>query len=396
MPKRKADAISVTQLFRMFPDENACYAWLDRTRWGDQPVCPHCGGMDNISQPPSKPHHYWHKDCRKQFTVTIKTCMHATKRPLQDWIFTIYTVLTARKGVSAMQLSKELGCQYRTAWHMLHRIREACAGGDFSLDRVVEVDETYVGGREHNKHASKKLRAGRGTVGKTPVVGARQRGGMVMAKPVERTDTPTLIGFVESAVAPGSTTYTDDARAYDALPNAFNRYAHRTVKHSQGMTPTPTASKRSGSLQVVGQRNVVPHFGKTPAPLRRRGHLQAERRKLRSGHPRPYGVPSPRDRRQAAQVRGSGRLGGSGTGLGGGGGGRGDAGLGGVDSPNRSSVSRGEFRWDDGIGFLGTFCVQLAVDRNRIAACGRKLTGLQIVDRLVRSFLVPESLPFDG
>ena len=235
MPKRKANTISVTQLFRMFPDENACYAWLERTRWGDQPVCPHCGGMDNISQPPSKPHHYWHKDCRKQFTVTTKTCMHATKRPLQDWIFTIYTVLTARKGISALQLSKELGCQYRTAWHMLHRIREACSGGDFSLDRVVEVDETYVGGKSKNMHKAKRLNAGRGTVGKTPVVGARQRGGKVKATPVERTDAPTLIGFVESAVEPGSTVYTDDARAYDALPNAFNRYAHKTVKHSAGI-----------------------------------------------------------------------------------------------------------------------------------------------------------------
>ena len=234
MPKRKADTISLTQLFRMFPDENACYAWLERTRWGDQPVCPHCGGMDNISQPPSKPHHYWHKDCRKQFTVTTKTCMHATKRPLQDWIFTIYTVLTARKGISALQLTKELGCQYRTAWHMLHRIREACSGGDFSLERVIEVDETYVGGKSKNMHKAKRLNAGRGTVGKTPVVGARQRGGKVKATPVERTDAVTLIGFVESAVEPGSTVYTDDARAYDALPNAFNRYAHRTVKHSLG------------------------------------------------------------------------------------------------------------------------------------------------------------------
>ena len=209
MPKRKANTISVTQLFRMFPDENACYAWLEKTRWNGQPTCPHCGGVDNISQPPSKPHHYWHKDCRKQFTVTTKTCMHATKRPLQDWIFVIYSVLTARKGISALQLSKELGCQYRTAWHMLHRIREACSGGDFSLDRVVEVDETYVGGKSKNMHKAKRLNAGRGTVGKTPVVGARQR-----------------------------------------------------------------------------------------------GHLQAERRQLRSGHHRPDGVLDPGNGREAAQVRG--------------------------------------------------------------------------------------------
>ena len=124
MSKRIAETISVTQLFRMFPDEDACYQWLERARWNGQPVCPHCGGVENIGESPSKPHTYWHRDCRKHFTVTTKTCMHATKRPLQDWIYAIYSVLTARKGVSAMQLSKELGCQYRTAWYMLHRIRE--------------------------------------------------------------------------------------------------------------------------------------------------------------------------------------------------------------------------------------------------------------------------------
>ena len=113
---------------------------------------------------------------------------------------------------------------------MLHRIREACGRGDFTLTNVVEADETYVGGREANKHESKKLKAGRGPVGKTAVAGVRQRGGKVIAKSVERTDGPTLIEFVESAVEPGATVYTDDARAYSALPNAFNQFDHQTIK----------------------------------------------------------------------------------------------------------------------------------------------------------------------
>ena len=232
--KRIAETISVVELFRMFPDEDACYAWLEDARWGGTPACPHCGGMDNISRPPSKPHTYWHKDCRKQFTVTTKTCMHATKRPLQDWIFAIYSVLTARKGISAMQLSKELGVQYRTAWHMLHRIREACGRGDFTLSTVVEVDETYVGGKEGNKHQSKRLHPGGGSAGKQAVVGARERGGNVKAKPVETTDSATLIGFVEDNVETGSTVYTDDAAAYGALPSVLNQYEHDTVAHSKG------------------------------------------------------------------------------------------------------------------------------------------------------------------
>ena len=233
--KRVAKTLSIPQLYRMFPDEGSCYAWLEDTRWHGEPVCPHCGSLDDIKPPPpSKPHAYWCKGCRKHFTVTTGTCMHATKKPLQDWIFAIYSVLTARKGVSAMQLSKELGCQYRTAWHMLHRVREACSGGDFTLDKIVEVDETYIGGKERNKHAAKKLKKGRGTVGKTAVVGARERDGKVTARPIERTDSHTLVGFIETHAEQGSTIYTDDAAAYGGLVTMFNQYQHDTVKHSAG------------------------------------------------------------------------------------------------------------------------------------------------------------------
>ena len=120
--------------------------------------------------------------------------MHSRRRPLEDWIYTIYSVLTARKGVSAMQIKHELDCRYRTAWYMLHRVREACANGNFKLEGTVEIDEVYVVGRESAKHSSKKLRAGRGTVGKQAVLGMRERGGRVVAKPIEGTDKGTIQG----------------------------------------------------------------------------------------------------------------------------------------------------------------------------------------------------------
>ena len=190
--------------------------------------------MDGISQPSSKPHTYWHKDCRKQFTVTTKTCIHTAKRPTRHWVYAIYSVLNACQGVFAMQLSKNLGCQYRTAWHMLQRIREACGRGELSLNSVVEADKTYAGGREAHKHECKKLKAGRVPAGKSTVVGVRHRGGKVIAKSVEHADGPPLIELVESNVEPGSTIYTDVARAYSALPNAFNRFNHQTIKHLTG------------------------------------------------------------------------------------------------------------------------------------------------------------------
>lgn len=233
MTKRIATTISVKKLLRMFPDEDACYRWLEAARWNGQPVCPHCGGVENIRPAPSKPHTYWHRDCRKHFTVTTKTCMHATKRPLQDWIYAIWSVVTARKGVSAMQLSKELECQYRTAWYMLHRIREACASGEFVLRDVVEADETYIGGKRKNmSNAKRKALAGtgRGSVGKVAVAGLRERGGRVIAKPVEHTDAATLVGNIKSVVEPGTTVYTDEASAYAPLGRDYD---HHSVKHSQ-------------------------------------------------------------------------------------------------------------------------------------------------------------------
>ena len=234
--KNIATTISVPQLYRMFPDDAACRAWLEQVRWGGKPVCPRCGCLDDIRPaPPSKPEgSYWCKACRRFFTVTVGTFMHATKADLQHWVYCIYSVLTARKGVSALQLSKELGVQYRTAWHMLHRVREACGAGDFKLANTVEVDEVYIGGKEGAKHKSKKLNKGRGTVGKEAVVGVKERGGKVKAKHIERTDAATLLGFVDENVEPRSRVFTDDAAAYGALPTMFNEFIHDTVAHSKG------------------------------------------------------------------------------------------------------------------------------------------------------------------
>ena len=269
---RLATTIGVPELFRLFPDEDTCYRWLERVRWNGEPACPHCGSVENIGPSPSKVHTYWHRDCRKHFTVTTKTCMHATKRPLRDWIYVIYSVMTGRKGVSAMQLSKELGVQYRTAWHMLHRIREACGHGDFVLKDVVDIDETYIGGKRRNMSNSKRKAlagTGPGAVGKVAITGIRERGGKVKATVVEDTDAATLVGLVEQHVVPGTTVYTDEASAYGGLKRRFN---HDSVKHSiseyvrgnvhtNGMESVWTILKRSihGTWHHVSPK----HLGKS-------------------------------------------------------------------------------------------------------------------------------------
>ena len=137
------------------------------------------------------------RDCGKHFSVKVGTVLQSSNIPLHKWAIAFYLYTTGLKGVSSMQLHRDLGITQKSAWHMAHRIREILATHEGRFAGPVEVDETYIRGKELNKHASKKLRAGRGPVGKAAVIGTKEgETNRVMAQAVESTDAPTLQGFV--------------------------------------------------------------------------------------------------------------------------------------------------------------------------------------------------------
>ena len=242
--------LSLLEIIKKFDTAEKAEAWFVEQRWPDGIACPHCGSIRIAHIANRKPMPFRCKDCRRHFSVKTGSVLQSSNISLDKWAIAFYLYMTNLKGVSSMKLHRDLGITQKSAWHMAHRIRETLAVTGNRFSGPVEVDEAYIGGKERNKHNAKKLRAGRGPVGKTAVVGMKDREtGQIASQVIEHTDAPTLQGFVERNTEPDATVYTDDAAAYRGMPRHHEAVKHSVSEYVRGMAHTNGMESHWASLK---------------------------------------------------------------------------------------------------------------------------------------------------
>ena len=211
--------------------DNEARAMLEKIRWPEGAVCPHCGAIDPYKLTPKASSKsgvregvYKCSACRKQFTVTVGTIFEGSKVKLGKWLAVIHLACSSKKGISAHQIHRMFGITYKTAWFMMHRIRFAMSAPDGQVfSGIVEADETYVGGKGKGKR-------GRGSVKKTPVFSLLERDGSVKSKVVEHVTAKNLQSAIYESVDRNSIICTDEFKSYKGLDKGFK--AHKVVNHS--------------------------------------------------------------------------------------------------------------------------------------------------------------------
>jgi transposase-like protein len=219
---------SLYDLFEAIPDEKAAIAYFAAIRWKTGEFCPYCGYGTIYHFSDGKTHKC--AQCRQRFSIKVGTIFEDTKIEIRKWLAAIWLITSHRKGIASTQLARDIKVTQKTAWFMLHRLRHAARTRSFNrpLRGIIEADETFVGGKERNKHASKRSNKP-GPGNKVVVFGVLERGGELRARPIER------LGQARDEIAkhvePGSNVMTDDWGGYQGLERD---YQHYTVNHNSG------------------------------------------------------------------------------------------------------------------------------------------------------------------
>ena len=258
--KAHREGITLITLMEMFPSEEAATRWLEAHVWPGGRCCGHCGST-RTQEASHRKMPYWCSDCRSYFSVRTGTALSHSRIPLRKWAIAIYLELTSLKSVSSIKLHRDIGVRQATAWFMLHRIRQAWASTDDGspFTGPVEVDEAYMGGRRANMSNAKrkalaKAEVGRGAVGKTAIVGIKDRASnKVRAQVVESTDAATL--RVSSARTPPlALRCTPMTQRPTGASHSRTRRSSTPSPSMSGTKPTPTAWSPSGPRSSVPTR----------------------------------------------------------------------------------------------------------------------------------------------